>query len=152
MVKWFPTSKTWAQRVAHQEAMVRAESLIADGKFAEVLETIGKLQKPSGSHATTWVLMKAKAAAGAGHTSQAYSALVESVATTPQDRLAAALNEYGSALNKTRAEIDADVWKARDAKATAAVSFELTGTKDGEPVRLSDYKGRVVLLAFWFPG
>jgi tetratricopeptide (TPR) repeat protein len=152
MVKWFPTSKTWAQRVAHQEAMVRAESLIADGKFAEALETIGKLQKPSGSHATTWVLMKAKAAAGAGHTSQAYSALVESVATTPQDRLAAALNEYGSALNKTRAEIDADVWKARDAKATAAVSFELTGTKDGEPVRLSDYKGRVVLLAFWFPG
>ena len=152
MVKWFPASKTWAQRVAHQEAMVRVESLIADGKFADALETIGKSQKPSGSHATTWVLMKAKAAAGAGQTSQAYSALVESVATTPQDRLTAALNEHGSALNKTRAEIDADVWKARDAKATAAAAFELAGTKDGKPVRLSDYKGRVILLAFWFPG
>ena len=152
MVKWFPASKTWAQRVAHQEAMVRVESLIAEGRFAEAFEAIGKSQKPSGSHATTWVLMKAKAAAGAGQTSQAYSALVESVATTPLDRLTAALNEHGSALNKTRAEIDADVWKARDAKATAAAAFELAGTKDGKPVRLSDYKGRVVLLAFWFPG
>ena len=55
-------------------------------------------------------------------------------------------------MNKTREEIDADVWKARDAKATAAAAFELAGTKDGKPVRLSDYKGRVVLLAFWFPG
>jgi tetratricopeptide (TPR) repeat protein len=152
MLKWFPTSKTWAQRVAHQETMVRVEALLAERKPADALAALDKTQKPSGSHATTWVLLRAQAAAGAGQRDQAYATLVESVAASPQERLNTALVEHGTAMNKTSAEIDADVWKARDAKSVAAVPFELPGSRDGKPVRLSDYSGRVVLLAFWFPG
>ena len=152
MVKWFPTSKTWAQRVAHQEAMVQAEGLIQERRFNEALAAIEKTQKPSGTHGTTWVMLKARAAAGAGQTSQAYTALVETVAATPAALMDAAIVSYGTELKKTREEIDADVWKIRDAKAVAAAPFELANSTDGKPVRLSDYAGRVVLLAFWFPG
>ena len=152
MLKWFPTSKTWAQRVAHQEAMASAQALIDERRFAEAVAVLDKTQKPSGSHGATWVLLNARAAAGTGQTGRAYNALVESVAATPAALMETALLSYGTELKKTREEIDADVWKIRDAKAVAAAPFELTGPKDGKPVRLSDYRGRVVLLAFWFPG
>lgn len=152
MAKWVPTSKTWAQRVEHQAAMTRAEALIAGRQFADALAALENTQRPSGNHGTTWVLMKAEAAAGAGQLDRAYAALVESVAAAPNDRVQEALAKYGSALKKAPDEIDADVWRLRDAKATPATPFQLAGSRDGKPVQLSDYGGRVVLLAFWFPG
>ena len=152
MVTWLPNNKTWAQRVAHQEAMARAKALIAERHFTEALDVIEKTQRPSGSHGTMWVLLKAEAGAGAGQLDQVYTALLESVAVAPDDRVQEALVKYGAALKKAPQEIDADVWRIRDAKAIPAVPFQLGGSRDGKPVQLSDYRGRVVLVAFWFPG
>jgi tetratricopeptide (TPR) repeat protein len=152
MVKWLPASKTWAQRVAHQEVMGRAQILIAERKFAEALDVIQKTERPSGSHGTTWVLLKAEAGVGAGQLDQVYTTLVESAAAAPDDRVQAALVKYGTVLKKTRHEIDSDIWRIRDATATPATPFQLTNARNGKPVQLSDYRGRVVLLAFWFPG
>jgi len=152
MAKWQPANKIWVQRIAHQEAMVRAEALVAERRFAEALDIIDKTERPSGAHGTTWVLLKAEARAGAGQLDQAYATLLESVAATPDDRMQAALAKYGARLNKAADEIDADVWRVRDAKAVPAAPFQLESSKGGNPVQLSDYRGRVVLLAFWFPG
>jgi hypothetical protein len=132
--------------------MVRARALIADKRFSDALAAIEKTTPPSGNHRTTWVLLKTQAAAGAGHIDQAYTTLAETVAAAPDDRLRAALVKYGAALKKTPDEIDADIWRIRDTKAVPAAPFQLTGTRTGKPVALSDYRGRVVLLAFWFPG
>jgi hypothetical protein len=96
MAKWLPANKTWAQRVAHQQAMVHAEALIAEPKFTEALTLIEETQRPSGSHGTTWVLMKAKAGAGAGQLDQVYTMLVDSVAALPDDRLQAGPHEVRS--------------------------------------------------------
>jgi tetratricopeptide (TPR) repeat protein len=152
MVRSLPASKTWAQRVTQQEAMARAETLVAEQRFTEALNVIEKTQRPTGNHGITWVLLKAQAAAGAGQLDQVYATLLDSVAAMPEDRLQAALLKYGAALKKTPQDINTDLWRIRDAKAIAAAPFQLEATSTGKPVQLTDYRGRVVLLAFWFPG
>jgi len=152
MVKANPSNTFWSQRVALQEVMARTQALIAEGKFAEAADALDRTKRPSGRHAVTWTLLKADAAAGAGHVDQAYASLVDALATIPDDRMEGALAKYGSTLGRSRADVDADVWRARDANAKTAAPFELASSRGGAPVRLADYRGRLVLLAFWFPG
>lgn len=152
MAKAFPAQTGWSRRVAIQDAMTRAKSLVAGGRFADALDALDKTQRPSGTHATTWTLLKAEAAAGAGHPDQAYAALLDMAAAVPDVRLDGALAKYGSTLGRTRADVDAEVWRARDAKAKPASLFELPSSRDGALVKLADYRGKLVLLAFWFPG
>lgn len=147
-----PTNKGWQTRVAVQEAFVRAQSLIASGRFTDALEQLEKVSRPSGGHGTTWTLLRAEASAGAGQVDRAYASLIDSAATTPDTRLDAPLLKYAAAIGKAARDIDADVWRVRDARAAPAATFELPATRDGAPVKLADYRGRPVLLAFWFPG
>jgi tetratricopeptide (TPR) repeat protein len=152
MAKALPTNRTWQTRVTVQETMVRAESLVADARFADALDLLAKTPRPSGSHGATWTLLEAEAAAGSGRVDQAYAALLDSAVARPDARVDAALLKHGTTLGKTRRDVDADIWGLRDAKATVAAPFELPSARDGSLVRLADYRGRVVLLAFWFPG
>ncbi len=151
VAKALPANRTWQQRVELQEAMTRAEALVAEKKFAEALEALDKTQRPSGNHGVTWTLMKADAAAGAGHVDRAYTTLVDAAVLAPDARIEAALRKYGSTSGKSAKDVDADVWRARDAKATAAPLFELPSPSGGAPVKLADYRGKLVLVAFWYP-
>jgi Tfp pilus assembly protein PilF len=151
MVRALPAATAWPPRAAAQAAMVEAKSLVGAKRWEEALALLGKTPPPSGNHGTTWTLLKAEAAAGAGHREQAYTALVESAAASPDARIEAALPAYAAALGKASRDVDADVWSRRDARATPAAAFSLASLRDGKPVQLADYRGRVVLLAFWYP-
>lgn len=152
MAKALPTNKTWLARVSLQEAMTRAQSLVAGKQFAEALAVLDKTPRPSGNHGLTWTLLKAEAAAGAGRVPQAYATLLETGANTPDARVDAALAVHGRELSKSAADVDRDLWRVRDSKATIAAPFELASSRGGAPVKLSDFRGQLVLLAFWFPG
>ena len=152
MARALPANKTWSTRVAFQEAMTRAQGFVADKKFAEAVELLDNTQRPSGSHGMTWTLLKAEAAAGAEHVDQAYATLLDTAAAVPDPRVEAALARYGRELSKSTQDVDADLWRVRDSKAKAAAAFELPSARGGTPVKLEDYHGKVVLLAFWFPG
>lgn len=146
-----PAASFWGPRVAAQEAMTRAKTLIGDRQFDEALELLEKTPPPSGNHGTTWTLLKAEAAAGTGNRERAYTTLLESAAASPDARVDAALAKYAADLGKTSRDVDADVWSRRDARATPAAAFTLPSVRDGAPVQLADFRGRVVLLAFWYP-
>ncbi len=151
MAKALPANRTWSQRVAVQEAMTQAQTLLTAARFAEALEVLENVQRPSGNHGTTLTLLKAEAAVGAGHGDQAYATLAESAAALPDSRVETALLKRATDLGKTRRDVDADIWRIRDAKATVAAPFQLPNARGGAPVQLSDYRGRLVLVAFWYP-
>jgi len=151
MARALPAAAFWRPRVAAQEAMTRAKTFIGDRQFDEALALLENTPPPSGNHGTTWTLLKAEAAAGAGNRERAYKTLVESAAASPDARVDAALPKYAADLGKTSRDVDADVWSMRDARATPAAPFTLPSLGDGAPVRLADFRGRVVLLAFWYP-
>jgi hypothetical protein len=152
MAKALPANKTWSARVALQESMTRAQALVSDKKFEAAVELLDPTQRPSGTHGMTWTLLKAEAAAGAGHVDRAYATLLDTAAAIPDTRVEAALATYGRNLSKSPQDVDADLWRVRDAKAKAAAPFELPSSRGGAPVKLADFGGKVVLLAFWFPG
>src|SRR5712671_4436965 len=94
MVRALPAAAFWRPRVAAQEAMTQAKTLIGGRQFDEALALLEKATPPSGNHGTTWTLLKAEAAAGAGNRERAYNTLVESAATSPDTRIDAALVKY----------------------------------------------------------
>src|SRR4029453_15713254 len=106
MAKALPANKTWSARVAFQEAMTRAQTLVTDKKFAEAVELLDKTQRPSGTHGMTWSLLKAEAAAGGGHMDQAYATLLDTAAAVPDTRVEAALANYGRELSKSPQDVD----------------------------------------------
>jgi tetratricopeptide (TPR) repeat protein len=151
VAKALPSNRTWQQRAELQDAMTRAEALVAERRFADALAALDKTQRPSGNHGVTWTLLRADAAAGAGLVDQAYATLIDAAVIAPDARIEAALSKYGSASKKSAQDIEADVWRARDAKATVAPLFELPTTRGGAPVKLADYRGKLVVVAFWYP-
>ncbi len=86
-----------------------------------------------------------------GSLQAAYDGLAKQMAESPSEPLRAALLKYGTKLKKDRAEVDADVWRVVEAKATPAKDFTFPRYGDEKEVSLADYSGRIVLLNLWYP-
>jgi len=130
----------WPAARAAQDRDEARETLIDGGQFTEAVALLDTTAKPSGNHGTTWTLLKAEAAAGSASPA-AYDTLIESAAASPDGRVDAALAKYATALAKTNRDVDAHVWKMRDARAMPAAPFTLPSLRDGAPVRLADFRG-----------
>ena len=155
MAKALPANKTWPARVAFQEAMSRAQALVTEKQFAEAVALLDRTPRPSGSHGMTWTLLKAEAAAGAGRVDQAYATLLDIAAAAPDARVEAALAKYGRDFSKSPRDVDAELWRVRDTKATIAAPFELAPSRGGAPVKLADYRGQrraARVLVSWLNG
>lgn len=149
--KNFTGDKDLAGLVRYQEQIIQARALITEKKFAEAVNALDGLTLPRRADAAAYHLLRAEAV-GAGDLEKAYQSLL-APAATPDHNLAleTALQQLGAKLSKTPTKIDDDLWEARIAQAPLFKEFELVEYKSGKPVKLSDYRGKVVLVNFWFP-
>jgi tetratricopeptide (TPR) repeat protein len=115
-------------------------------RAVELLETVAE-----GENFGPAAAAAGKAHMKLGNTAKAYEALTRAVAVSPTPEANASLAEAAKAAGRTTAEAEAAVWSVRDAAAKPAADFTLTSL-DGKEVSLASYKGKVVLLNFWFPG
>jgi thiol-disulfide isomerase/thioredoxin len=145
--------KTWTNQVTVAQNIIQAHSLLSAGKPQQASDILAKTNVGRYSKAKTAVLfLKAEAAASAGNANTAYDSLIVSYAKEPTDRINEALIKYGSQLGKNSTDINADILKARDANAKVATAFTFDQYLKNGKASLSDYRGKVVLLTYWFPG
>ena len=55
-------------------------------------------------------------------------------------------------MDRTPAQVTADLKARRDKQAKPAEEFDLENYLDGSKASLAKYRGKVVLLNFWYPG
>jgi thiol-disulfide isomerase/thioredoxin/Flp pilus assembly protein TadD len=144
--------KTWQQILAMQEAVVKGRALLAEKKPAEALALLEAVTPYRYVDQVEFQVLRADARAGAGDRQKAYDELVAAIATEPLEPLEAAAMRHGAALGRSQADVIADMWRVRESKAKPAAPFSLPDYyAPGKSVSLADYRGRVVLVNFWYP-
>ena len=139
MAKANPGDRAWAASAFFQE-MMASWSL-------KVVREAGDSRALLAATRTQLVLLQARAA---GEPQLSYASLLNGYAETPVASLEAALYDVGAKLHKTRPQIDDDLWTAKVRDAKPFRPFELS-TYDGRQLRSSEFRGKVVLVTFWFP-
>jgi thiol-disulfide isomerase/thioredoxin len=143
--------RAWEGRVTYQRNLLQAQTLVKEKKFTEARTLLDATTPPRYFDATSLHLLKAEAATAAREPAAAYETLLKLMAKEPKGKLRAALLAAGGKLGKDEAAINADLWRELDAVAKPANEFTLAHYGDEKKQSLSDYRGKVVLLNFWYP-
>lgn len=144
-------AKTWKELAAFAQATVDARQLLAAGHADRALALAAAAPRPRYADLTPLNLVRTDARAALGQAAGAYDDLVGILATAPTDAIAAAARMLGRTLGKTDDALSADVTTRLAATASSAPPFALPRYPDRAPVSLADYRGRVVLVNFWYP-
>jgi hypothetical protein len=132
---------------------VDARALIAEGKGTEALVRLEKAKPPSSVDDDAQLdLLRAEAAAATGDLGRAYEILAAALVTEFKDGAQKAIVGYGAKLGKSPKQVDDEIWARRMQKAEPFEDFDLAKLGSSKRVKLSDLRGKVVLVDFWFPG
>ncbi|NRF38296.1 TlpA disulfide reductase family protein [Pedobacter foliorum] len=148
----------WKQKIKVAKDFINFKKLMAAQKYNEAHEALNNIKLTDNfslsfvNAAEKVLLTKAELADLLGQTQAAYDTIALKYSAQPTDKLRTLLLKYGIKLGKDTAEIDQEISKNRMAKAIPATPFTLLEYQTGQKVSLNDFKGKVVLLTFWFPG
>jgi thiol-disulfide isomerase/thioredoxin len=146
--------KEWPGLILQAQTVAKAKTLLDQKKGTEAMAVLKQIKLTRySSFKTGLTLLKAKANDIAGQTSEAYDSLLVDFSKSPSVVLKEAISGYGVKLGKKETDITTDIWKQLDMVSKVATPFN--GLKryltPGE-ASLADFKGKVVLLTYWFPG
>lgn len=142
----------WAARLSYVEALIKARADLAAKKPDTALAALkaAEKQKDQGPD-KQWYLTQAQALDASGKTSDAIKLLRDSFVAAPNDQVLDALHQYGTKAGKSVAQVDADIWAGYQAKAQPTKALKLKRLDNGQDVSLADYKGKPVIVDFWYP-
>jgi len=144
---------TWKAAVDYADAMVQARTLIAGKKGADALALLEKTKVPRQlEDSSQLTLFKAEAADASGDSAKAYEILAAELVKDINDDYQKAIVKYGAKLGKSPKQVDQELWSRRSQKAEPFMEFDLAKLGGTERVKLSELRGKVVLVDFWFPG
>lgn len=153
LAKTMGTGDEWVLRQSLARGIERVNALLKAEKYPEALKQLAQLKAPRNSaFASELVVLKATTMHQNGQTQAAYESLIAVESTSPDDLVRSTLTKLGAALKKSNDEVEQEIWQAREKFITQAPPFELGLYTSDKKAALADYKGKVVLLTFWFPG
>lgn len=145
------SEKYWQSLLAYQKDLTEGRALLDKKEFAEAFKLLDGVKLPRLNDYSDLFKLKVAAAEGSGNVQKIYDDLLKQTVKEPTDELRAMLFKLGAGLKKSAAEVNADLWQTLDAQAKPAKEFKLKHYGDEKEVSLSDYRGKVVLLNFWYP-
>ena len=141
----------WKDRLTFQRNVMKGIELIAGGQHQQASELLKGTTIPRYVNANVFHETTARALAGAGSTVEAYEYLLPLAAKEPTDRVRAAMGVYAEHLGKEDKTVRAEIRDALAEEAEPIEDYSFERYDNGERVSLSDFKGKVVLLNFWYP-
>ena len=142
----------WAGRLSYVEALIHARADLAAKKTDAALAALKAVEKQKDQGPDKqWYLTQAQALDASGKSSAAITLLRDSFVAAPSDQVLDALHQYGTKAGKSTAQIDADIWSGYQARAQAAKPLKLKRLDNGQDVSLADYKGKPIIVDFWYP-
>jgi thiol-disulfide isomerase/thioredoxin len=141
----------WTRRQLVAQRFKEAKALQAEPDKALAL-LAGLNTRRDAVAAEEIALLKASLEASAGRTQQAYDSLLKFQSSKPSDKISKTLSTYAARLGKNEAAVQHDLRTLLDQKAKQATPFTLDAYFTKNKISLSDYKGKVILLTYWFPG
>lgn len=157
----FETSKaqpSWAYRVNVSRNILHSKYLLKNNKYFEANEVLKKIELKNILYAVsidaeeTLLLLKAEVADAMSQTKAAYDSLVIYYSKKPSDKLYEAIISYAKKLEIDQNQVNCEIKNLRQQGAELATDFSLEQYLTEEKISLSDFKGKVVLLTYWFPG
>jgi hypothetical protein len=110
------------------------------------------LKLPNIDAEETLLLFKAQVADAAHDDKAAYDSITHYYIKKPNDTLQKAMLQYASKLGFNPKFVQIEIKRLRDSTAKQATDFSLLNYVTKQNVSLSDFKGKVILLTYWFPG
>ena len=145
------SASIWNDRLLFQQSVIKGNELIADGQFQQAVELLQDTTIPQFTNANVFHDTRARALDGAGQTVEAYEYLLRLAAKEPTDRVWTATLFYAEKLGKDDKTIKAEIRDVLEEDAEEIQDYSFERYDNGERVSLSDFKGKVVLLNFWYP-
>lgn len=143
----------WDDRIDLAHRLSEADRLLKAGSHREAYQAITGIKKTRNTEAVSKVpILEARLADLSGHTDSAYAKLLRLHAKAPTDELQTAIAGYAAKLGKTAAQVQDETKAIRAVTTKPAFPFDLQTYSRSAKGRLSDYKGKAVLVTFWFPG
>jgi thiol-disulfide isomerase/thioredoxin len=139
-------------RIRLSETIIKAEKLLDEQRPAEAEALVKPVKLTSIDAEAQLVFFKARVADSAKDTRAAYDTVMRYYCKRPGDSLQKAMYRYALKLGLNLKLIQADVKRLRDSAAVQATGFSLYNYADRTATSLSDFKGKVILLTYWFPG
>jgi thiol-disulfide isomerase/thioredoxin len=143
----------WQEKVDLANGLAAVSSLMESGNHRQAYDSIVKLKKLRSSAQLPRIpILEAQLADRSGQTISGYQSLVALQAKAPTDEIEAALSQYGKKIGKSTADVQADIQDLRKKNAKPAYPFDLGLYTSNGNAKLADFKGKAVLITFWFPG
>lgn len=145
--------KMWEGNISTVKSVIEINELLSKGKATEAATIAEKLTVPKYGSAKEYVLfLKARVLDATGKAEDAYKNLLLYYVKEPTESIHRELMHYASKMGRDQAKVNDDVWYIRDTAAKEAPNFTLENYYTKSNTSLSDYKGKVVMITYWFPG
>jgi tetratricopeptide (TPR) repeat protein/plasmid stability protein len=146
-----PADQWLVSLVPTVDAMAKARTSIDRGRFTEAKAALDAVGSPVGMAATAFSLMRVQVENGLGEVRSGYDRLIAMMASEPDDGVRSKLSRQAARLGRSADRVARDIREARVRRSHVVPDFQFPDVRTGAPVRLSDLRGKVVLLSFWFP-